>query len=255
MAWRSDPPLLAGRTAFVTGSTRGIGLAIARTFAAHGADVALNGRRDPAALATQAAALAAEFGVRTLALPGDVADPAAVKGWFATIFASWKQLDVLVNNAGILEGALLGMAAVDLIDRIIDTNTKGAIHVLQGGARLMTRHKRGAIINLSSILGTRGGAGQSVYAASKAALIGLTLSAAKELAPHGIRVNAIAPGYIDTDLVRGLPPAVQAERTAAIGLGRVGTPDDVAGAALFLASELGAYVTGQVLGVDGGLAA
>ena len=254
MAWRSDPPLLAGRTAFVTGSSRGIGREVARTLAAHGADVALNGRQDPDGLAAQAAALATEFGVRTLALPGDVADPAVVKGWFATLFAQWRRLDVLVNNAGVLEGALLGMAGADLIDRVIDTNTKGAIHVLQAGARLMARHRAGSIINVSSILGTHGGAGQAVYAASKAALLGLTWSAAKELAPQGIRVNAIAPGYIATDLVRGLPPAVVAERTAAIGLGRVGTPADVAGVVLFLASDLGGYVTGQVLGVDGGLA-
>lgn len=255
MAWKSDPPLLAGRAALVTGSTRGIGLAVARALAAHGCDVAVNGRRDPAAVDAVAAALAAEFGVRTLALPGDVADAAVVKGWFQTLFAQWKRLDVLVNNAGVMEGALLGMAPVDLIDRTLDTNAKGAIHVLQAGARLMARHRRGSIINLTSIVGTRGAAGQAVYAASKAAVVGLTLAAAKELAPQGIRVNAIAPGYIDTDLVRGLPPAVQAERAAAIGLGRVGTPDDVAGVALFLASDLAAYVTGQVIGVDGGLAA
>ena len=253
MAWRSDPPLLAGRTAFVTGSTRGIGLAIARTFAAHGADVALNGRRDAAALATQAAALAAEFGVRTLALPGDVADPAAVKGWFATIFASWKQLDVLVNNAGVLEGARIGMIDDRLVERVLATNAGGAIHHLQGAARLMGRAKRGAIINVSSIMGVRGDEGQAVYAASKAAVIGLTLAAAKELAPQGIRVNAVAPGYIATDMIAGLAPEVHAQRLGQIGLGRVGTAAEVADVIAFLASDLAAYVTGQVIGIDGGM--
>ncbi|MEZ4399775.1 MAG: SDR family oxidoreductase [Kofleriaceae bacterium] len=253
MAWRPDGPLLAGRTALVTGAARGIGWEVARTLAANGADVALGGRSDPAALAAQAAALADEFGVRALAVPGDVADPAAVNAIFATVWQAWKRLDVLVNNAGVLEGALIGMIGVDLIDRVLATNTRGAILVLQAAARMMARRRAGSIITMTSIIGTAGDAGQAVYSASKAALLGLTASAAKELAPQGIRVNAIAPGYIDTDLIKGVAPALHEARVAAIGLGRIGTPADVAGVALFLASDLAGYVTGQVVGVDGGL--
>ena len=252
MVWRPEGPLLAGRTAFVTGGTRGIGWEVARTLAAHGAAVAISGRRDDV-VAERAAALATEFGVATLGLIADVADPDAVKASYQAIFKAWKQLDVLVNNAGVLDGGLLGMIGADVIDRVIDTNAKGAIHNLQAAARLMSRHKRGSIVNLTSILGTHGDTGQAVYAASKAAVIGLTLAAAKELAPQGIRVNAIAPGYVDTEMVQALPAEVQARQLATIGLGRAGSPDDVARAVLFFASDLSTYVTGQVLGVDGGM--
>ncbi len=253
IGWPVGTRLLAGKTAFVTGASRGIGLEVATTLAALGADVALGGVRDPDGLARTAADLAARHGVRTLALPGDVADPAAVKACYQAIFKAWKQLDVLVNNAGILEGALIGMISDELIDRVLGTNTRGAIHHLQGAARLMARAKRGAIINVSSIIGVRGDEGQAVYAASKAAVIGLTLAAAKELAPQGIRVNAVAPGYIETDMIKGLAPEVHARRLAQIGLGRVGTAADVANLIAFLASDLAAYVTGQVIGVDGGM--
>ncbi len=252
MVWRSDGPLLAGLTAFVTGGTRGIGWEIARTLAAHGADVAVNGR-DPVTVDAQAAALAAEHGGRTLALAGDVADPAAVTGFYQAIFRAWKRLDVLVNNAGVLENAPLGMIDAALVDRVIDVNTKGAIYNLQGAARLMTRHRRGSIVNVGSIVGRQGSAGQAVYAASKAALSGLTRSAARELAPQGIRVNLVEPGFIDTDLIRAMPADRHAATLAQIGLGRIGTADDVARVVLFLASELSSYVTGQALGVDGGM--
>jgi 3-oxoacyl-[acyl-carrier protein] reductase len=248
MASPSDGKLLAERCAFVTGSTRGIGWQVARTLAAHGCAVAINGR-DPRAVTDRAAELAAEFGVATLALPGDVANAAEVSGFYQ----AWKRLDVLVNNAGILEDALLGMITPELIDRVLAVNTKGAILNLQGAARLMTRAKAGSIINLSSIIGTMGNEGQSVYGASKAALLGLTRSAAKELAPMGIRVNAVAPGYIETDMIKHLSAEVHAMRLSQIGMGRIGTPADIANSVLFLASDLSTYVTGQVLGVDGGM--
>ncbi|HTJ46701.1 MAG TPA: SDR family oxidoreductase [Kofleriaceae bacterium] len=242
--------MLAGRVALVTGGSRGIGWATAELFAEHGAHVVINGRSDPSARAKE---LSERFGVETLAIAADVAKAAEVDAMFREIFKKWKRLDVLVNNAGILEDALVGMIPDAMIDGVIDVNTKGAIRCLQGAARLMTRAKRGSIINMTSIVGTNGNEGQAVYGASKAALIGLTKSAAKELAPQGIRVNAIAPGYIDTDMVRALPADKQAKLVAAIGMGRAGTAKDVAKVALFLASDLAEYVTGQVVGVDGGL--
>jgi 3-oxoacyl-[acyl-carrier protein] reductase len=245
--------LLAGKTAFVTGGSRGIGAAVAEALAAHGADVAIGGRSDPAGLDAAAAELAARHGVRTLAIAGDVGEPAQVAAAYQTIWRAWKRLDVLVNNAGVMENGVLGMITAEQIDRVLATNTRGAILHLQAAARLMGRSRVGAIVNVASILGVRGGAGQSVYAASKAALIGLTLSAAKELAGQGVRVNAVAPGYIDTELVRGLAEDVRAARLAQIGLGRIGTPAEVADVVVFLASDLARYVTGQVLGVDGGM--
>ncbi len=244
---------LVGRVAFVTGGGRGIGWAVAERLAADGADVAIGGHRDAAALQARADQLAARHGVRTLAIAGDVGDAAAVAASYQTIWKTWKRLDVLVNNAGVMEHAVIGMITAEHVDRVLGTNTRGAILHLQAAARLMARERRGTIINLTSILASRGAVGQAVYAASKAAVIGLTMSAAKELAPQGIRVNAVAPGYIDTELTQALSAEVRAERLAQIGLGRIGTPDDVAGVVGFLASDAAAYVTGQVLGVDGGM--
>jgi 3-oxoacyl-[acyl-carrier protein] reductase len=245
--------LLEGKIALVTGASRGIGWAIAELFASHGAHLALGCRDDRSDLAARAATLAEKHGVEAIALPGDVADPTVVSGFYQTIFKRWKRLDILVNNAGILEDALLGMIAPEMVDRVLAVNTKGSLYNLQGAARLMTRGRSGSIINLTSIIGTHGNEGQVVYAASKAAIIGMTLSAAKELAPHGIRVNAIAPGYIDTDMTRQLAADKQAQRLAQIGMGRVGDPQDVAYAALYLAADWSRYVTGQILGVDGGM--
>jgi 3-oxoacyl-[acyl-carrier protein] reductase len=262
MASSSDPAgpasgpgagkLLSGRFAFITGSTRGIGWEVARTLAAHGCAVAVHGR-DAEVAAARADELAKEHGVATLALHGELADAAVIAGFYQAIFKAWKRLDVLVNNAGILEDALLGMITPELLDRVLSVNTRAAILSLQGAARLMTRAKAGSIINMASIIGVEGNEGQAVYGASKAALIGLTRSAAKELAPVQIRVNAVAPGYIETDMIKHLPPEVHAQRMGQIGMGRIGTPTDIANAVLFLASDLSAYVTGQVLGVDGGM--
>ncbi len=251
MASSSDLSL-EGRCAFVTGGTRGIGWEVASTLAARGAAVALGGR-DPQATAERAAELARVHGVPTLALAGDLADAAIIPGLYQQIFKAWKRLDVLVNNAGILEDALLGMITPELVDRVLGINTRAAILNLQGAARLMGRARSGSIINITSIIGTEGNEGQAVYGASKAALIGLTLSAAKELAPSKIRVNAVAPGYIETDMIKNLSAEVHAQRMAQIGMGRIGAPADIANAVLFLASDLSAYVTGQVLGVDGGM--
>lgn len=248
----ASPCDLSGRCAFVTGSTRGIGWAVAQKLAENGCAVAVHGRSVETAT-ERAEGLAKVYGVPTLALAGDLAEASAIAGLYQTIFKAWKRLDVLVNNAGVLEDALLGMITPELVDRVLGINTRAAILNLQGAARLMTRAKSGSIINISSIIGVEGNEGQAVYGASKAALIGLTLSAAKELAPAKIRVNAVAPGYIETDMIKHLPPEVHAARMGQIGMGRIGTPDDIANGVLFLASDLSAYVTGQVLGVDGGM--
>lgn len=248
----ASPCDLSGRCAFITGSTRGIGWAVAQKLAANGCAVAVHGR-DLETATARAAELAQAHGVPTLALAGDLAEAAAISGFYQAIFKAWKRLDVLVNNAGILEDALLGMITPELLDRVLGINTRAAILSLQGAARLMSRARSGSIINVSSIIGVEGNEGQAVYGASKAALLGLTFSAAKELAPAKIRVNAVAPGYIETDMIKHLPAEVHAQRMAQIGMGRIGTPDDIANAVLFLASDLSAYVTGQVLGVDGGM--
>ena len=246
------PALLEGKVAFVTGSTRGMGWATARLFARHGATVVLNGHRDRALLDERVETLAAE-GHEASGQFCDVADPAAVSAAYQAIFKRHGRLDVLVNNAGMLDDALIGMIRQPSIERTFAVNTWGALHNMQAAARLMGRHGGGSIVNVASIMGTRGCEGQAVYAASKAALVGMTLSAAKELAARQVRVNVVAPGYIATDFIKGVPPAIHQERVASLKMGRVGEPEDVAKVHLFLASDLAAYVTGQVIGVDGGM--
>lgn len=244
--------LLQGKRVLITGAGRGIGLAIARQFAAQGAELWLNGR-DEEAITRMAEGLGAEFGVPCRPLCFDVADPQAVKHAFQQLFGQTRQLDVLVNNAGVLDDALLGMVQQQQIERTFATNSYSTLYCSQYAARLMQRSGGGSIINMASIIGRVGNAGQAVYAGSKAAVIGITQSLAKELAASQIRVNAIAPGFIDTDMARSLPPAKFDERVASIAMGRIGTPDEVASVALFLASDLSRYVTGQVIGVDGGM--
>lgn len=244
--------LLQGKRVVITGAGRGIGLAIARQFAAQGAELWLNGR-DEETITRMVEALGVEFGVPCIPLCFDVADPQAVKQAFQQLFGQTRQLDVLVNNAGVLDDALLGMVQQQQIERTFATNSYSTLYCSQYAARLMQRSGGGSIINMASIIGRVGNAGQAVYAGSKAAVIGITQSLAKELAASQIRVNAIAPGFIDTDMARSLPPAKFDERVASIAMGRIGTPDEVASVALFLASDLSRYVTGQVIGVDGGM--
>lgn len=240
------------RVACVTGATRGIGWETARSLAAEGHAVALTGREE-ATVTARADELAAEFGVETGGYCCDSADPQAVDRTFRAIYDRWHRLDVLVINAGVLSQGRLGMIPPRDIETTLAVNVAGSLYALQAGARLMARRKSGAIVLLSSIVATQGTAGLAVYSASKAAIAGLTRAAARELGPLGIRVNAVAPGLIDTAMLRQMDATVLGQRLSKVVLGRVGQPSEVAETIRYLASDVAGYVTGQVLGVDGGL--
>lgn len=240
---------LSGQTAFVTGSTRGIGLAIARSLHHAGAGVALHGR-DRA----RAQRVAAELGERAVGVAGDVADAAEIEAAVAAAEAALGPITVLVNNAGLTRDNLLIRLSEEDWDAVVDANLKGAFLTMRTLARGMMKRRGGRIINISSVVGLLGNKGQANYAASKAGLIGLTKAVAKEYASRNILVNCVAPGYIETDMTAALPADVTAALLGAIPLGRLGQPDEVAAAVLFLASDLARYITGQVLVVDGGMA-
>ncbi len=245
--------LLQGRTALITGAGRGIGREIAAQFARAGATVFVNGRdadRTEAAVAD----LVAETGGTLHAAVFDVTDSGAVQKGMMAARKVTGQLDVLVNNAGIMDSAMLAMSSDDMLRKTLATNVEGAFYCARTAGRLMMRQPDGgSIITLSSIIGRVGVEGYSAYSASKAAVIGMTQSLAKELASQKIRVNALAPGFIDTDLTQDITGDQRDTVMAQIRMGRAGTPADVAGAALFLASDLSTYVTGQVIGVDGAM--
>ena len=244
--------LLSGKSALITGAGRGIGRAVAERFAAEGATLFLAVRNIEQGMVL-AGELQAKHGIDCHALSCDVADADSVKTLFRELFSHSKTLDVLVNNAGVLDDALIGMVTPAQVERTFASNSFSVHYCSQYAARMMQRAGGGSIINLASIIGRVGNAGQAVYGGSKAAVIGITQSLAKELAPQQIRVNAIAPGFIDTDMAHSLPDDKFQLRLQSIAMGRIGSADEVAKVALFLASELSSYVTGQVIGVDGGM--
>lgn len=250
MMSRPDP--LAGRVALVTGAGRGIGRSIAETLLEAGADVWLNARAE-GSLDAECEALTAKYSGTARPVYFDVSDPDGVKAGFGLIRKTGKRLDILVNNAGILRDAVIEMASVAAMDEIFAINLRGVLLCSQYGVRLMERSGGGSIVNIASIIGRVGNAGQAVYGASKSGVIGVTMSLAKEVAARQIRVNAIAPGVIDTAMIEALPEAKREALIAAIGMGRVGKPEDIAPLALFLASDGSSYITGQTIGVDGGL--
>lgn len=239
---------LAGKVALVTGGTRGIGLATVRALADAGATVVLTGRDEGKA---KEAAASVEGAVSGQAL--DVTDAKAIAALVRGMAKEHGRLDIAVANAGMMEDALLGMIREELVDATLATNVAGTIHTVQAAARVMMRKKSGVIIVLASIAGAHGSVGQTVYAASKAAVANIALSAAKELGRSGIRVNAVAPGIIETALTEGLSEDAVAVNIGKTPLGRLGKPEDVANAIRFLVGAEASFITGQVLGIDGGL--
>jgi 3-oxoacyl-[acyl-carrier protein] reductase len=240
---------LSGKTAFVTGSTRGIGRAVAGALYSAGAKVAVVGRD-----LAQAQAIAAELGERAVGVACDVGKMPQVETAVAAAEKALGPIAVLVNNAGITRDNLLLRMSDTEWDEVLEANLKGAFNTTRSVLKGMMKRRAGRIINISSVIGLSGNKGQANYAASKAGLIGFTKSVAKEYGSRNILVNAIAPGFIETDMTSALPEEARAAMLGGISLGRFGRPEDVAGAVLFLASELAGYITGQVLVIDGGLA-
>ena len=242
-----------GKTAVVTGGSRGLGRAVCLELAAGGANVVLCYAGNENA-ANETAAACEALGAKVLAVRCDVADSAQVKALMDEGLKVFGRIDILVNNAGITRDGLLMMMKETDFDDVINTNLKGAFLCMKAVARTMMKQRYGRIVNLSSVVGLRGNAGQVNYAASKAGVIGMTKSLAKELASRGVTVNAVAPGFMETDMTAAMPEAAKTATLAAIPMGRMGAAEDVAKAVAFLASEEAGYITGQVVAVDGGMA-
>ena len=239
---------LTGRVALVTGSTRGIGRSIAETLATCGARVAVVGRD-----ATKATEVAAAISPEARGFACDMADVASVIALVSAVEEAFGQIDILVNNAGLTRDNIMLRLKDDDWDAVIDTNLRGAFAAIRATTRGMMKRRWGRIINISSVVGLVGNKGQSNYAASKAGLIGLTKAVAKEFASRNILANAIAPGFIETDMTQAMTAEARAALTGSIPLERLGSPADVASMVAFLASDHAAYITGQVLVVDGGM--
>ena len=244
---------MEGKIAIVTGGSRGIGRAVCLELARQGARVAVNYAGNAAA-AEETVKACQDLGAEAFAIQADVADAAACDAMVKEVLSRFGRVDILVNNAGVTrDGLMLTMKESDW-DTVLDTNLKGAFQCMKAVYRPMMKQKYGRVVNLSSIVGIRGNAGQANYAASKAGLIGLTKSMAKELAARNVTVNAVAPGFIDTDMTAALPEKAREAMLASIPMGRLGQAEDVARAVAFFAGDESAYVTGQVLCVDGGMA-
>ena len=244
---------MSDRVALVTGASRGIGLATAQRLAEQGHDLVLHGHGEEAVTAV-AETLADKYGITAVATSGDIADPETSRVMMRVAFERFRRLDALVVNAGTHAAGMLGMTDDATVQRLFAVNAVGAAYTLQGAVRLLGRGRTPAVVLVSSITGTHGIAGQAIYAASKAAVAGLARSAAKELGPRGIRVNAVAPGFIATDMLGTLDDLGREKRIGDTALGRLGEADEVADVITFLLSDQSRFVTGQVLGVDGGLA-
>jgi 3-oxoacyl-[acyl-carrier protein] reductase len=243
---------LENKTAVVTGASRGIGRAVAIKLASLGANIVLNYRSSIKSVEEVLAEIKA-MGGNAVAVQGDISSFAEAEKVIKAAVENFGSLDILVNNAGITKDGLLARMKEEDFDSVIETNLKGAFNCIRHATPIMMKQRRGRIINMSSVVGVAGNAGQINYAASKAGVIGMTKSAAKELASRGITVNAIAPGFIQTDMTDALSDKVKEELLSGIPLKRLGQADEVAELAAFLASESASYITGQVININGGM--
>ena len=242
--------MLDGKVVLVTGASRGIGKAIALLAAENHAHVIVNYNKNEKSAAELVDTIH-EKNLSASMIKADVSSEDEVKDMFSSIKEKHSKLDVLVNNAGIMRNSLLALTGTELFDHTIDVNLRGTFLCTRYASNMMRKQKSGRIINISSIVGLQGSEGQTVYSASKAAVIGFTRSAAKELGRYGIMVNAVAPGLIETDLIKDMKPDIRDKMLSSISLGRIGKPEDVAKVVLFLSSDLASYVSGSVILVDG----
>jgi len=243
---------LKGKTALVTGASRGIGRAIALYLAELGAQVAVNYSSSEQRALEVVEAIKGKGG-RAIAIKADVSNPQEVEAMFERVLEEFGDLDILVNNAGITRDGLLIRMKQEDWDAVLDINLKGVYNCSKAAAKIMVRRRKGKIINISSVVGVAGNAGQANYAAAKAGVIGFSKAIARELAPRNIQVNVVAPGFIETDMTAALPETIRQEMLKQIPLGRYGDPMDVAYVVGFLASDKSQYITGQVIHVDGGM--
>lgn len=243
---------MKGKTAIVTGASRGIGRAVALALAEEGANVVINYAGNEGA-ASETAALCQEHGVQTLVVRGDVASSEDCTRLVEEAVKTFGTVDILVNNAGITRDNVLMRMSDEEFDQVIATNLRGTYLMMKAVSRTMMKKRCGRIVNMASVVGLMGNAGQVNYAASKAGVIGMTKSFAREIAARGITVNAVAPGFIATDMTANLPEAAASAINASIPKGTLGSPEDVANAVKFLASDRSGYITGQVICVDGGM--